>query len=148
MRMTGIIILLILFGAREVLSDEIVASRTIRSQTILSPADLILVENDNPGAFTSIDELVGMETRFVIYQGRAINGSDVGPAAIIERNQTVTLLYIRGPLSISADGRSLGRAGVGERVKVMNLTSRTTVFGLVAENGDVIVGSSAARNSR
>lgn len=122
-------------------ADVVIAARTIRAQTILMPADLSVLQNDAPGRVTNINDLVGLETRVVLYEGRPVGRGDVGPAAVIERNQIVTLIYRRAGLSIAAEARSLGRAGVGETVRVINLSSRTTVAGTVAEDGAVLVGA-------
>jgi len=121
-------------------ADTLVASRTIRSQTILGPGDLTTSETSVPGALTRPDEAIGLEARVILYAGRPIRPSDVGPPAVIERNQIVTLRYTRGTLSIAADARALGRAAVGDAVRVMNLTSRHTVIGRVAATGEVVVG--------
>lgn len=121
-------------------AETLVAARTIRSQAILTPADLTLVAKTIPGALGDIDAAIGMETRVVLYAGRPIRPSDIGPPAIIERNQIVTLLFRRGSLTIAADARSLGRAGVGDVLRVMNLNSRTTVSGTVGADGTVTVG--------
>lgn len=121
-------------------ADTIVAARTIRAQTILSPSDLSMVQGDVPGALISPDEAIGLEARVVLYSGRPIMAGDVGPAAIIERNQIVKLVYSTGTLSISADARALGRAGPGDVLRVMNLTSKSTVSGIVAPDGSVYVG--------
>lgn len=120
-------------------ADTIVAARTIRAQTILSPSDLALVEGSVPGALISPAEAIGLEARVVLYSGRPIMAGDVGPAAIIDRNQIVKLIYTIGNLSISADARALARAGPGDLLRVMNLTSKSTVSGIVAPDGSVYV---------
>jgi flagella basal body P-ring formation protein FlgA len=48
--------------------------------------------------------------------------------------------YASGPLRIVTDGRALDRAGAGEFVRVMNLTSKQTVTGVVAADGSIEVG--------
>ena len=48
--------------------------------------------------------------------------------------------YMRGPLRIVTEGRALDRAAVGQPVRVMNLASRQTVSGTVAEDGSIEVG--------
>jgi len=75
----------------------------------------------------------------VLYAGRPIRPGDVGPPALIERNQIVTLHYRSGPLTIAAEARALGRAAAGEEVRVMNLASRSTVTGTVTETGGVVI---------
>jgi len=79
----------------------------------------------------------------VLYPGRPILSGDLGAPAVVERNQTVTLIYRQGSLLIATDARALGRAGVGDMLRVMNLASRSTVSGQVDEAGRVIVGPSA-----
>ena len=121
-------------------AETVFAAYTIRSHAILSSKDVVVGTGDTPGSFSDLTEVLGMETRNVIYKGRPVLLSDVGPAAVIERNQIITLTFASGPLSISAEARSLGRAGVGELVQVMNLDSRKTITGIVNASGNVVVG--------
>ncbi len=123
-----------------VAAQTIVATHTIRSQAILTASDVELIAQDVAGAYISLSEVVGMEARVVLYAGRPIRMDDIGPPAVIERNQIVTLYYITGTLLIAAEARALGRAGVGDRLRVMNLASRSTVTGWVQQDGSVSVG--------
>jgi len=120
-------------------ADTLIATRTVRAHTVLTQADVTLVRNSSPSVLTDINNVVGLETRVTLYEGRPINSRDIGPAVIVQRNQIVTLMYRRGGLTISAEARSLGRAGVGESVRIMNLASRQTVTGIVSQDGTVFV---------
>ncbi|WP_166417179.1 flagellar basal body P-ring formation chaperone FlgA [Cochlodiniinecator piscidefendens] len=126
--------------ATSVCAEVVVASRTIRSHTMLTEQDLLLNVGEVPGTYTAIEQLIGQESRVVLYAGRPIRSGEVGPAAIIERNQIITLVYNGGGLMIATEGRAMGRAAPGERLRVMNLSSRSTVTGQVAEDGTVYVG--------
>ncbi len=126
--------------APPVAAETVVATRTIRSQTILTAADVEQTSQVVAGSYASPEEVIGMETRIVLYAGRPIKINDVGPPAIIERNQIVTVFYSTGALIIAAEARALGRAGVGDSLRVMNLASRSTVTGWVREDGSVSVG--------
>lgn len=110
----------------------IVAARAVRSQTVLTAADLNLTPGSTPGAAARLEDAVGLETRVALYPSRPVLVSQLGPPALVERNDLVSLSYRHGPLTIETEGRALGRAGLGERVRVMNLTSRVTVTGTVA----------------
>jgi flagellar basal body P-ring formation protein FlgA len=123
-------------------ADTVIAARTIRAQTMLSAGDVTLAKGDVAGAYTALDEVVGQEARVALYAGRPIRSNEVGPPAVIARNQVVVLLFRSGVVTMAAEGRALGRAGVGDRLKVMNLASRQTVTGLVREDGTVTVGPS------
>lgn len=131
--------LAILISTGPGLADTVVATRTIRPQSVLTAADLTVQSGALPGAFDRPGPLIGQETRVVLYAGRPVLPEDIGPPAIVERNQIVTLAYDRNGLSIRLEGRSLSRAGVGERTRVMNLQSRATVAGRVRPDGSVLV---------
>ncbi len=120
-------------------SQTVVATHTIRPQSILTAADVELIEQSVAGAYIAIDEVTGMEARVVLYPGRPIRIDDIGPPALVERNQIVTLIYSVGSLVIATEARALGRAGVGDRLRVMNLSSRSTVSGWVQADGSVSV---------
>lgn len=121
-------------------ADSLVATRTIRAQTILASADMTLVAADIPGAATDIAAAEGLEARVTLYAGRPILPDDLGPPAIIDRNQLVSLAYTSGAIAIVTEGRALARGGVGDVIPVMNLASRTTVTGQIAADGVVQVG--------
>ena len=140
--------LLIPFTVTAAAADTLVAARTIRSQTILTASDVVVVKNDLPAEFTRPEEIEGLEARVVLYQGRAISGADIGPAAIIDRNQIVTLVFQSGALAIATEARALGRGGIGDSIRVMNLASRNTVTGIIAPDGSVHVGGSSDVTSR
>lgn len=125
--------------AAPVLADTVVAAHTIRPQTVLTAQDLVMKTGDVPGGLVDPAALIGMETRVALYAGRPIRATDVGPAAIVERNQIVPLIFERNGLRISTEGRSLDRAGPGEFVRVMNMSSRATVSGRVSADGRVLV---------
>lgn len=127
--------------AAQASADAVVATRTIRAQTVLSTEDLAVISDTIPGALVSMTDAIGLETRTTLYAGRPVRPADIGPAAMIERNQIVQLEFISQGLRISAEARALGRAGVGDMVKVMNLSSKSTVSGVVTDRGTVRVGS-------
>jgi len=133
------VIILSLF-ASSAIGDTIVATRTVRSHAIIGPEDLQIKDVIVDGAFDRVEDIIGQEARVVLYAGRPIRFGDVGPAAIIKRNQIVMLVYRRGALSIATDARALGRGGIGDLIRVMNLTSRTTVSGIIGADGTVTVG--------
>ncbi|SNT03557.1 flagellar basal body P-ring formation chaperone FlgA [Tropicimonas sediminicola] len=135
------IMAMLALGAGPVASETLVATQTVRSQTVLSAADVMVVSGSVPGALEHPAAAIGMEARVVLYAGRPIRAEDIGPPALIERNAMITLVYQNGPLSITADGRSLARAAAGETVRAMNLASRATVTGTVDPDGRVIVRS-------
>ena len=131
---------LVAVGTAPSAADTPVAARTIRAKAILTPDDLTMAPGEVPGAILDPDLIVGQEARVALYAGRPIMPGDVGPPALVERNAIVRLIYDVGGLSIVTEGRALGRGGVGDSLRVMNLASRATVTGSVRPDGAVEVG--------
>lgn len=127
------------FFASILAADTVVAKRTVRAMAIVTPDDVGLVPGDVAGAFDDLALVVGQEARVVLYAGRPVLRGDLGPPALVDRNQIVRLIFRAGPVSIMAEGRALDRGGMGDRLRVMNLDSRNTVTGLIGPDGSVHV---------
>lgn len=130
----------ILLLSTPAMADSVIATRVIRAQTILTESDMSIASAEISGALTQIHEAIGFETRVTLYPGRPIRAADIGPPALVDRNQTVTLLYNVGALGITTEGRALARGGLGDVIRVMNMSSRTMLLGRIAEDGAVHVG--------
>lgn len=120
-------------------ADSLVAARAIAGSSIVGEADIRFARRSIEGALSDPASVVGREARVTIYAGRPIRAGDLRAPALIERNDIVRLRYSSGGLVIEADGRALGRGAAGDRIPVMNLTSRSTLSGLVRKNGYVEV---------
>lgn len=125
--------------AAPVTAETIVAARTIPAKSIIGPDDVLLRDLDTPGGIASREAAIGQEARVALYAGRPIRQGDIGPPAVVERNQIVSLVYDRGGIIISTEGRALDRAGPGDLIRVMNLTSRTSVSAWISPDGVAFV---------
>lgn len=131
LRKTASLAALVCLAAAPVLAQMVVPTRVIRSRSVIAATDLAVIAGDHPGAVADLAAIVGKEARVALYPGRPVRAADIGEPAVVERNQIVRMTYRAGALVISADGRALDRGGVGDRVRVMNLDSRTIVSGRV-----------------
>ena len=133
------IIIALMVTTQDAAADTLTAARLVRANTVISAADLAVSDAEIPGALGADTDILGLEARVTLYPGHPIRPQDVGPAALIERNQQVVLVYRSGGLTILAEARSLSRGAVGDTIRAMNLSSRTTVFGRVEPDGSVSV---------
>lgn len=117
------------------MAGSLVASRTLRAQTVITAADVVVSDEMVPGALTDPTEAIGLETRKAIYPQQPISAGDLGPAALVERNQILSLAYLNGGLSILTEGRALDRGSVGTSIRVMNLTSKATLVATIGADG-------------
>lgn len=120
-------------------AQSVMAVHAVRAGTMLTADDLAFHAADATDGFADPRDVIGLEARVNLYPGRPILTRDVGLPTVVERNAVVPLVFRRGGLSITLEGRALGRAGAGEPVRVMNLSSRNTVVGIATETGQVIV---------
>ncbi len=137
--MKHFISIVVFFTATSAAADILVPNRTIRPGDIIVASDLGTVQGSRPDSFSFPADVVGQEARVALYPNRPIKFDQIGPPALIERNQIVSLRFQGTKLAISTEGRSLERGGVGDRIRIMNLSSRTTIFGFVQEDGSVKV---------
>ncbi len=133
------VVLIALICGTPALADTVVPAHTIRARTLISATDLLVRNTDVPGALSDPGVVIGREAKVALYAGRPIRAIDIGPPALVRRNQVVTLSYRRGPLTIRTDVRTLGRAAAGERIQVMNISSKTTLFATVLPDGTLQV---------
>ncbi len=131
--------LLFVLCAGPVVADVVLPVRTIRAREIIAAEDVVVKTAHVPGALTQAAQMVGKEARVALYAGRPVRPADVGPPALIVRNQLARLVFGPGGLRIVTEGRALARAAAGETIRVMNVSSRTTVFGFVRADGTVEV---------
>lgn len=120
-------------------ADTVVPARTIRPTQIITETDVTFAAGDLATGFARISDVVGQEARVALYAGRPILLGDIGPPAIITRNQIVGLRYNANGISISTEGRALERGAIGDRIRVMNLGSRATIFGQILKDGTIEV---------
>jgi len=125
--------------ANPVFADTVVATRTIPARSLIGPDDLMLRDVNVVGGLSDPAIAIGQEARVALYAGRPIRAGDLSAPAIVERNQLIPLVYQHGGVSISTEGRALERAGAGDWIRVMNLSSRTSVTAQIRETGAAYV---------
>lgn len=129
----------LLFSVQPVLAESVVPIRTIRANTLILYTDVGLKNLNRTDGFSRLEDVIGQEARVALYPGRPIRVGDIGPPAVIVRNQIVRLEFSGFGLHIATEGRALERGGAGDIIRLMNLNSRATLFGQIQANGTVRV---------
>lgn len=137
--MRGLWIACCLLGVGQVHAETVISARAIRANAVVTEADVTITQSPVPGAFSNLADVIGLEAKTAIYPGRPIRPADLRPPAIIERNETIPLIFRSGELFIQTEGRALGRGARGDVIRVMNLSSRKTVMGQILGDGAVVV---------
>jgi flagella basal body P-ring formation protein FlgA len=117
--------------------------RRLLPEEIITEADLrvLRLPHGRVGSFavTRPEDLVGMQVRSLLAQGRPVMAQAVQPPRIIDRGDKVAIRYSDGLLELTAPGRALTDAHRGQEVKIVNLVSNTPVVGIATAEGLVEV---------
>lgn len=138
--MRTLISLLLLLLPASALAESVVALRTLPARTVIMASDITIVSAEIEGAVASAEMAIGQELKTTVFAGRPVRAQDLGPRAIVERNQIVVLIYRSGPLTIAAEGRALDQGAEGEMIRAMNLATRSTISGRITADGTIHVG--------
>lgn len=141
MKGLGAIIALLIFASSEGWGDTVVATRTLRAQTVLTSRDVSVIEGSDVGAVSDPLEVLGLETRVALYSGTPIRLDLLRIPATVQRNQLIGLLYQSGGLVIRTEGRALERAAPGDVIRVMNQSSKSVLRARILESGEALVSS-------
>ena len=91
------------------------------------------------GGFTVTEEadLVGMQVKRLLNQGRPVMTQSITKPIIIGRGDRISIRYDDGLLALSAPGKALDDAHKGEEIRIVNLVSNTSLTGVAVEKGIV-----------
>ncbi|MEO1329953.1 MAG: flagellar basal body P-ring formation chaperone FlgA [Pseudomonadota bacterium] len=118
----------------------LVATRAIPAGVVLRAGDVVALDRRAPpGMLVSPEQAIGRETRISLYPDRPISPGALGAPTLIRRNSVVSMAFELGALTLRSEGRALDDGGRGDRIRVMNLDSRRTVYGTVVGPAQVVV---------
>ncbi len=127
-----------------VFDQVVVAGRFLSRGTLLSAADLRSERRElsvlSSGYETVPDALIGKQLRQALNAGTVIPPQIVKTPPAIRQGETVTLVIRQGGMEITSSGIALSDAGLGERLRVRNQTSKRVIEGTVIGNHRVEVG--------
>ncbi|WP_127144722.1 flagellar basal body P-ring formation chaperone FlgA [Pelagibacterium montanilacus] len=85
------------------------------------------------------EDIVGKQMRRQVRAGVLIRPNDVVEPELVSRNDTVTLIYRQGPLTLTARGQALNSASLDQPVTVLNLMTKKVVHGFASPDGTVTI---------
>ena len=92
------------------------------------------------GYFLKINDVLGKELKRPMQAGMPVTSTDVQAPDVIKRGDTVQLVARSGQIEVRTKGKALSSAGIDERIKVKNMSTRRLVDGYVSAEGMVRVG--------
>lgn len=110
----------VVVAARRLAVGEVIAARDIDERRIRA-------ERVRPGTAQRAADVVGRQLRRPIGSDLPFMLSDLVAPVVVAKNQPVLMVLDAPGLALTARGRALEDAGMGDTVRVMNLLSRSVV---------------------
>lgn len=122
----------------------LVLTRNVASGETIT-ADLFMAERRDTAriagaAIAEPAQAVGRSARRMLAAGSVLTTGDLESPRVVRRGDTIALVSRQGGIEVRMEGRALADAGVDERVRVENLSSRRVVQGVAGADGSVVVG--------
>ena len=130
--------------------EAAVLARGIERNEVIKSSDVVIerrpraeVGND----VASRERAVGMQARRQLRAGQALKVADLAKPDLVQRDQTVTMIYETPGLYLTVRGKALEGGTEGDVVSVLNLQSKRTVTGTVVGRGQVSISVATPRLS-
>jgi len=120
-----------------------VLARPVAPGEVIQLADLdwlpVRVDRISGNAATDPKQLVGMTARRPLRAGQMLRLSDITMAAAIKRGSIVTLMVETENMTLTAQGRALEDAAIGQPIRVVNTGSNKQLTGVVKDGTTVAI---------
>lgn len=118
-----------------------VVNRRVMPEEILSENDIQMIDMPwarvHAFAVTEFDGLNGMQVRRMLNPGRPVHRQSVIPPIVVARGDRVTIELKYGPLQLTAAGKAITDAHLGQELRVVNLASNKTITAVARADGVV-----------
>ena len=84
-------------------------------------------------------DLIGMTPRRFLHAGAPIRGNEIEPPQIVERGDSITMVFRNAGLELTASGKALQNGAKGDIISVVNASSNRTIDALITGEREVTV---------
>jgi flagella basal body P-ring formation protein FlgA len=136
-------------GHAVVTTDVVMVSHNVQRGALIKKADLVVERR--PRAQVGHDviadraQAVGMAARSSLQPGQPLRSDQLMKPQLVQRNETVTLVYRVPGISLTVRGKAIEGGADGDVISVLNEQSKRTVQGVIVGPGRVVISTGAAR---
>ncbi len=128
--------------------ETAVLTRGVERNEVLKASDVAVERRPKAEVGSDVagrDRAVGMQARKQLRAGQPLKTADIGKPDLVQRDQSVTLIYESVGLYLTIRGKALENGTEGDVVSVMNLQSKRTISGVVTGRGQVTISGPTPR---
>ena len=129
--------------------EAAVLARSVERNELIKSSDVVVERRPKAelgGDAAARDRAVGMQARRQLRAGQPLKLADLVKPDLVQRDQTVTLIYEATGLYLTIRGKALEGGTEGDVVSVLNLQSKRTVTGTVIGRGQVAISVATPRS--
>ena len=128
-------------------------ARPVERGEVIKDADVVVerraARRGRPRRSSPIaDQAVGLAARSALQPGRPLRIADLMKPEVVQRNETVTLVYEVPGIMLTVRGKATEGGAEGDVISVLNEQSKRTVQGVVVGPGRVVISASDAAARR
>lgn len=125
-------------------TEMVVAGRQLQPGTVLTRSDLEMQMRDVAQSgglhFSAIDDAVGKRVKTVVRSGTPLRNSQVEKVPVVRAGQLVTIVAESAGMRITVTGRAKSAGGIGDLIRVENISSHKEFPARVLDSTTVEAG--------
>lgn len=128
--------------------EAAVLARGIERNEVIKSSDVVIERRPKAEVGVDVaprDRAIGMQARKQLRAGQALKAADLAKPDLVQRDQSVTLIYELAGLYLTVRGKAIEGGTEGDVVSVLNLQSKRTVSGVVTGRSQVTITGPAPR---
>jgi flagellar basal body P-ring formation protein FlgA len=129
--------------------DVVTLARSVERGEVIKSGDVVLERRPRAevgrDVFRTIDQAIGFAARGALQPGKPLRTADLMKPELVQRNETVTLVYQVPGITLTVRGKATEGGAEGDVIAVLNEQSKRIVQGVVAGPGRVIISTGTPR---
>ena len=127
--------------------DAITVEHPVERGEVLKASDLTVLRRPKTesNALTDANAVVGLAARRQLHPGQPLSATDVMKPEIVQRNDTVTIVYQVPGVTLTLRGQAQDNGAMGDTIGVLNVESKRVVQALISGPDRVTVGAITTR---
>lgn len=136
-------------GRATAMVEVATVTRSIERGGILKDTDIVMEQRPRSevgrGIVTMREQAIGLAARSSLQPGRLLRAAELMKPDLVQRNETVTLVYEVPGIVLTVRGKAAEGGAEGDVISVLNEQSKRTVQGVIVGAGRVVISTGSPR---
>jgi flagella basal body P-ring formation protein FlgA len=138
-----------LSGRAAVTADVVMMSHTVDRGGVIKATDIVVERRPRAeigrDVLSTREQAVGLAARNNLRPGQTLRAADLMKPEVVQRNETVTLVYEVPGVTLTVRGKAVEGGAEGHVISVLNEQSKRTVQGVIVGPGRVVISTGSPR---